>query len=345
MNPDRSADLSAEEWDRLLCLTDKSRLTACLGYRLEKRGLMEGLPEAVKTRFQSAQIYSHYRSRLIRWEMNRLQRALRETDYQVIALKGGAYLLLNLPFAESRLAADLDVLVPASDLSMFETLLREKGWEPEKLSEYDQRYYREWMHEIPPMRHRERKIELDVHHALLPLTAKLRVNSDLLFESAIPVEGSRFKVLCPEDMILHAVIHLFYDSDLDTRIRDVLDLDELLRIFYGTDQDSWVRLLERTKQHGLERPLFYALRYCRQLLDTQIPEEIQLDKRPGGFTTFLMDSLVPKSILPDLPEEKNRFNRLARWLLYVRSHYLRMPLKLLIPHLIYKSFRGGNPSH
>ncbi len=326
-------------------MTDKSRLTANLGKRLERQGVIEKLPAEVQTRFQTAQIYSRYRSRLIRWEMNRLQRALRGTDYEVIALKGGAYLLLNLPFAESRLAADLDILVPASDLSKFELLLREQGWEPENLSEYDQRYYRQWMHEIPPMRHRERKIELDVHHALLPLTAKLRVNSDLLFESAIPVEGSRFKVLCPEDMMLHAVIHLFYDSDLDTRIRDLLDLDELLRIFYGTDQDAWARLSERTKQHGLERPLFYALRYCRQLLDTQTPEGIRLDERPAKFTTFLMDSLVTKSLLPDLPEEKNSFNRLARWLLYVRSHYLRMPLKLLLPHLIYKSVRGHKPSH
>ena len=28
----------------------------------------------------------------------------------------------------------------------------------------------------------------------------------------------------------------------------------------------------------------------------------------------------------------------ARWLLYVRAHYLRMPLHLLLPHLLRKSF-------
>jgi len=340
LDPASSIELTALEWDVLLCMTDKSRLTASLGNRLERQGMTGELPEEVKTRFLAAQIYSRYRSRLIRWEMNRLQRALRGTNYEVVALKGGAYLLLNLPFAESRLAADLDILVPASDISEFERLLQEQGWEPEELSEYDQRYYREWMHEIPPLRHRERKVEVDVHHALLPLTAKLKPNSDLLFESARPIEGSRFKVLCWKDMILHAVVHLFYDSDLDGRIRDLVDLDELFRRFCGSDRDAWAQLMERSKIQGLQRPLFYALRYCKQIVATPIPNDIQFDDKPSRLAIVIMDRLVPRAIFPDLPGKKNRINSIARWLLYVRSHYLRMPLRLLIPHLLYKSIKG-----
>jgi hypothetical protein len=30
----------------------------------------------------------------------------------------------------------------------------------------------------------------------------------------------------------------------------------------------------------------------------------------------------------------------ARWLLYVRGHYRRMPLRLLVPHLVRKAVRS-----
>ena len=34
---------------------------------------------------------------------------------------------------------------------------------------------------------------------------------------------------------------------------------------------------------------------------------------------------------------------LARWLLFVRSHWLRMPLQLLVPHLVRKAWMARFP--
>jgi hypothetical protein len=46
-----------------------------------------------------------------------------------------------------------------------------------------------------------------------------------------------------------------------------------------------------------------------------------------------MDLLVLQVLVPGRPEKPGPGASIARWLLYVRSHYLRMPLTLLIPHL------------
>ena len=46
------------------------------------------------------------------------------------------------------------------------------GWEWVKEDAYDDQYYRRWMHELPPLIHRERDRMIDVHHAILPLTAR-----------------------------------------------------------------------------------------------------------------------------------------------------------------------------
>ena len=42
-----------------------------------------------------------------------------------------------------------------------------------KSDPYDDAYYRRWMHELPPLIHRERDRMIDVHHTILPLTARI----------------------------------------------------------------------------------------------------------------------------------------------------------------------------
>ena len=54
--------------------------------------------------------------------------------------------------------------------SLAEQLLLHAGWSHMKADEYDQHYYREWMHELPPLQHKERGTVVDLHHGILPVT-------------------------------------------------------------------------------------------------------------------------------------------------------------------------------
>ncbi|WP_164045505.1 nucleotidyltransferase family protein, partial [Serratia marcescens] len=65
---------------------------------------------------------------------------------------------------------DLDILVPRDRLDEVEAALLAAGWEWVKPDPYDDAYYRRWMHELPPLIHRERDRMIDVHHTILPLT-------------------------------------------------------------------------------------------------------------------------------------------------------------------------------
>ena len=49
------------------------------------------------------------------------------------------------------------------------------------------------------------------------------------------------------------------------------------------------------------------------------------------------------ALQPDHPSCDSRWTGLARWLLYVRSHALRMPMRLLVPHLLRKSWMQRFP--
>jgi hypothetical protein len=278
-----------------------------------------------------------HHERTVRWEVNRLERVLPDPA-KVVLLKGSAYVMAQLPPARGRLYSDVDLLVPRADLPAIESSLLGNGWEPLKLLPYDQRYYRTWMHELPPLRHRERGTVVDVHHAILPESGRLHPDSASLLERAVGVRGSPFKVLAPADMVLHSAAHMFQDGQLAGAIRDLTDLDDLLRLFGGQNR-FWEEIVPRAERLELGRPLFYALRYATSLLGTPVPAAVDIDSRrfaPVSVSLRVMDRLVGHALRPFHPDESSWRAEIASFLLYVRSHWLRMPPLLLLRHLTTK---------
>jgi hypothetical protein len=225
-----------------------------------------------------------------------------------------------------------------------ESTLIDHGWLHMQLHPYDQRYFRKWMHELPPLQHKERRTVLDVHHTILPRTGRLHPIPELLFESTRRIENSNLWILSPEDMVLHSAAHLFQDSELTGDLRNFLDLNDLFRYFGSRQNDFWARLISRSRAMDLSRPLFYAFRYCSRVLGTPIPDQaIQASESaaPPKPVLRLMDALVDAALFSPEPLPQTGRALLARWLLYVRAHYLKMPPLLLFYHLLRKAIRSS----
>src|SRR5260370_24711376 len=127
------------------------------------------------------------------------------------------------------------------------------------------------MHELPPLKHISRQTVLDVHHAILPTTARLKPDSVKLLAASRPIGGEpRLRILAPVDMVLHSATHLFCNEDVGNNLRDLADLDNLLREFAG-DEAFWPELTVRAVELDLTRPLYYALRYAVRVLGTPVP--------------------------------------------------------------------------
>ncbi|MBF0416765.1 MAG: nucleotidyltransferase family protein [Magnetococcales bacterium] len=327
----------------VLRLARTNAILATLEKRLEQAACLSPLPTRIQSIFEGARMIALDRERSIRWEVGRIQRAFFGTGLPVILLKGAAYHMLEMPFAQGRLTGDVDLLLPYPDLNMAEEALKAWGWISALPDDYDQRYYREWMHELPPMRHRERLSELDLHHAILPRTGRLVTDSAPLIENVREVPGHPgVWTLAPADMVLHATVHLFYDGAFERMgLRDLFDLDSLLRHF-GEQPDFWHELLARAQKLNLSRPLEHALWSCNRWCATPIPETISRQltgiARTPWHARFMRRHLIPRVILPKHPDAQalDPLTGVAAWLLYTRSHWLRMPMNLLIPHLARK---------
>ena len=182
---------------------------------------------------------------------------------------------------------------------------------------------------------------LDIHHTIVQPTARTSVEAEPLAAASQALTGDgRLRILAPTDMVLHSAVHLFNEGEFDRGLRDLLDLNDLLRHF-GAQEGFWPALIQRAEEIGLTQPLFFTLHYLRLLLAVPLPPEAMEAARrwrPPPVRLRIFDALFLRALLPDHPSCDDIFTGFARWLLYVRAHYLRMPLHLLIPHLIRKAF-------
>jgi hypothetical protein len=337
---DLDATLSeAPDWEALIRRGRLADLLATLEHRLRERRALDRVPAAPRAHLVAARIVCGAQQAAMRREVAEIAGALRPLGVPLILLKGAAYLLAGLPAAEGRLFSDVDILVPKATLPAVESALMLAGFATTHHHPYDQRYYRRWMHELPPMQHVKRMTILDVHHTIVPETARVHPNAAELIRNAIALRDyPGVATLAPADMIVHSATHLFQNEELTHGLRDLVDLDVLLRHF-GRDAGFWTRLVARAAALELGRPLYYALRWTSGLLATPVPAEALAAvacHAPSAPVRACMDALLARALMPSPGESATLWARRA---LYVRGHWLKMPMPLLAWHLTVKAFR------
>ncbi len=347
--PVRARGLTPREWEQLLGQARAAGLHGALPFLLDDAGVEA--PPAPRIHLDWLRTVALRHRDSMRNEVRLIAQALARTSggtERLLLLKGAAYLMAELSLARGRLFGDVDILVSKASLPDVERALIIQGWASTKYDSYDQRYYREWMHELPPLEHMQRGTSIDVHHAIVPETAALRPDPERLRAAAVPVpwpdglEGDcALYTLAPQDMVLHSAVHLFSESETDHGLRDLLDLHRLLQHF-GAGPGFWEGLVPRAVQLQLARPLFYALRYCTRMLGTAVPPAVLAAAadagRPSRPLLAVMDALFLRILVPPHPSCADRLTPAARGALYLRGNWLRMPPLMLARHLFHKAF-------
>lgn len=327
------------EWGLAIRQARAANLLATLASRVATFAQPEAIPEPARKHFQAAQNVIAQRNMAVAWECRQLCAALAPLGVEPVFLKGGAYVAAKLPLASHRLFSDIDLMVPRDRLAEAELQLLLAGWLSTNNDAYDQRYYRKWMHEIPPLQHLRRGTTLDLHHALSPLTAKYQARTEMIFSAAIGVPGIEgARVLGPPDMILHAATHLFAEGEADHALRNLFDISELL-CHFQQQVDFHAALAERAFAVGLARPLFYAIHFVRKIFGQEALVDLEqalLPAAPGEMAVKFIESVYIPLFQGSHPSVWQRGTQYARGALYLRGHWLRMPGYLLVPHLIRK---------
>jgi hypothetical protein len=349
LHPQNILELDNAQLNHLISQGRSSELLASLATRLAEKNVDHQLASNVSRHLQSALLVHEKQKHDLVYDTEQIQQTLDAIGEKLVLLKGAAYLLAELPVSRGRLISDIDIIVPHARIGAAEKALNEHGWESSYVNTYNERYYRKWGHEIPPMTNRKRGTTLDVHHNILPPTAGPNVDASLLFNNLIEVKPGIF-TLSWQDMVIHSATHLFHEGEFHHGLRDLWDLDRMLRDFPNRDPVFWECLVERARELELLTSLYHALNFAQQVFGTPLPEGVleEAENRARRLRKPIMDFLYLRAFRPDHPQSKLRFTPQALYLLYVRSHYLRMPLYLLLPHLARKAWmrqtEGSGPS-
>jgi hypothetical protein len=346
-NPTIRPQWTGPEWESVLGQARVTRLLGRLAAHFADQGWVPENRKGPYLHLESGLRLTERQQHEVRWEVSRIAHALRNQSTPVVLLKGAAYLMAELPAARGRLFSDIDILVPHPQIGVVEGSLFAAGWISDERDAYNQRYYRQWMHEIPPLRHIQRNTFIDLHHTVTPPTSRFNVDGARLLEGIRPVAGhANIFVLAPVDMVLHSAVHLFTEGEFYAGLRDLLDLNDLVHHF-AQQAGFWDSLLQRAAELGLGIPLFHALYHLERLFGTSAPAHLSQrvsDLGPNPWSKWFMAWALGLALRPAHPScEAGGFVGLARWLLYVRSHALRMPLRLVVPHLVRKAWMRSFP--
>ncbi|MFN0315719.1 MAG: nucleotidyltransferase family protein [Burkholderiales bacterium] len=344
--PSNAGTLTPGEWNSVIRVGRMARLLGSLHARIERSGQLQSVPQYAAFHLKSEWNLAAYRKQMIIRELRDIQLAVGTLKIPIIALKGAAYIVQQAHCAAGRAPSDVDIMVRKDSLGVVECALKSAGWEMSQVGSYDEHYYREWTHELPPFRMPGHPVELDLHHGILPPVGRLKPDMDSMIAHSVAGRDGFYRVLSEPDQVLHTCVHLFQDSDLSNRLRDLADIDSLLRE-YSDVPGFWERIVARANLHGFQRPLWYSIHYSKVFFKTPVPDSVirGLDAwAPGKATAMLMNRLVPAALCPHNPDAlPSTAVNACRSMLLARSHWLRMPLHLLARHAAVKFWRRFMP--
>ncbi|MEQ8230203.1 MAG: nucleotidyltransferase family protein [Gammaproteobacteria bacterium] len=328
--PSAVTALSLKQWDSLLPMLSQTRLLPHIVAAIDQENIGHDLPARIADHLESTRVRTRRHAKLVEWEIDRLDSLFCNRDEPIVLLKGAAYLCAGLSPALGRVYSDVDVLVRKPCIDEIERDLLAHDWSEVDDPDNQEQFFRRWLHEIRPLKHRRRATVLDLHHNILPAIDSLQFDASLLFERIEKIEGTHcIHVLGPADMVIHACVHLFRNGDFSRGLRDLLDIRALLRDFRALDPRFDEEVQARAECLGVSRPCALAFRFLDKYLRDEAlsapPSNLEY-ALPNSIELATLDFLFRKASLPRSLGANPVPRQVSHWLLE------RYP-----PHLVRKT--------
>jgi hypothetical protein len=331
ITPRTALGFTPRQWQQLVLILRHQQLLACYSLKFKQEGIFENIPTQTQRHFLNADVLAKNHQKQVVFEASELQRELGNNQQYLIFLKGAGYTLSGAPVGESRICNDIDLLADKKSIDGMEKRLCLFGWLSEELTEYDEKYYRKWAHEIPPLRHGKRGTMIDVHHNIVPIISGRHVDADKFATNSVTTEDG-FQILSFAAMTLHSLIHLFFNEEVKKGYRDLIDLHILITT--NNNKAFWFELITLAKETDFGLELFLACRYTHNILQTKIPDFVQDEINLFcPWNIMFLDFIYEKTLKPNHPTSKPKYFAIAEFAVLLRGHFQKMPLHILIYHL------------
>lgn len=335
--PEVTLKFSLSQWSIFIFILRENQILARFYHLSIQDHVFERFPKKVQQHLLSAKVQANRQANQAKFEAFTLTKQLADIDKKPIFLKGVAYTLLGNCASRGRTYSDMDVLVNKQDIKTIEQKLTMHGWFAKEIDDYDEKYYREWAHEIPPLQQHIRGTIADIHHNLIPPISG-RAPDISLFTAELMQTTSNLATLSNHGLVLHSIIHLFFNEDFSHAFRDVTDL-HLLFTEQHNNEKFWLSLLQLSQKTGFTRELYFAVRYCQKITKTEFPSSfiLAINKfQPPSLKLSFHDFIFIRVLNPRHSSLDSWQTNVAELLATIRGHLLKMPLHILLYHSCHK---------
>ncbi|GAB5415438.1 MAG: hypothetical protein Cons2KO_30410 [Congregibacter sp.] len=334
VEPQLALELPPAEWNRILGQARHARVVAKLEAAIRDEGVLPAIPQVAQEVLTGARVHVDYLQQRLRFELTQLDFISRQLPAPFVLLKGAAYIAANSPAGAGRSVRDIDVLVHSEHLADTEAALKDFGWHfKEDLTDYDEYYYRELSHELPPLRHPEHHYELDVHHSLIEPTHLWKPDIELMLAQTVPLSGRHQLTLSTYDQFIHMATHLAASDKPESGVRDLMDGYALLFADKPTP-DTISELIERAKTVGLEAPTIDTLHLLAGLLESteaghSLADVLQTVRVRGSGPLIRWAS---RKIIVEIDDSSGLMKSAAEWLVWGKVQLFRMRPSQMFKH-------------
>jgi hypothetical protein len=335
--PESTSLYTLDQWNHIVLILRHEKLLARFYLLLIAHGMTSSIPNKALRHCKNAETLAAKQRSVVLCETHALKQAVGNDTSFLLLLKGAAYTLCDNGAALGRVYSDIDVLVPKHVINTVESRLAIQGWFSKELDDYDEKYYRQWAHEIPPMQHGTRGTVLDLHHNLVPPVSGKSIDIEK-FVRVAKREVDGVLTLNDSGMFFHSAIHLFFNDDYSSAFRDMTDLWMLSK---DQNDDFYHGLFALHRDFGFAKESIIALHLLKTRYSLNLPEWVytKVSKYIGEISTWEVKLLSkvsePKHALLS-SGERGALNALAE----ARGHFLKMPIGTLAYHTGMKLLRS-----
>jgi len=256
--------LGAGDWQRVVRGSIRLGQGPTLLTRLRDSGRLAELPSHLQHELETTYyLMALYNTRALADLAALVETMIRE-GLEPIVLKGGALAGRLYENIALRAVRDLDLLLRPDEIPVAESIMQRLGYtQPFPVERYDSHFH------LPPFVPPRGQPRVEIHTGLIRPFFPRQPDLDAMRRRAEPIEVGRViaRALCPEDQVLHCCLHLAFGDQFVRGVKDLADIDALVRRPNRFDGEAFVHEVER---QGYGRAAYYALERTRRVFGTPI---------------------------------------------------------------------------
>jgi Uncharacterised nucleotidyltransferase/Transglutaminase-like superfamily len=281
------------DWNRFLQQAHQQGIFLLLNQNLTHYS--QRIPQHIQPQLQAHCQQKTARNLFLAKKLCQILDCFHQHHINVIPFKGSVLSVAIYNSLVLREFEDIDLLIDGQDFPKVKEILSSQGYQPRLVIHPWEQGFTD----------KGDNVHLDIHWQIAPAFIPYPVDFSQLWQrrQTVSIFKQSVNTLSPEDLLLILCVQTLRDAHFyRERLKQICDIAELIR----HTPLNWEFITQQAQASGAERSLFFGLAITQQLLDIELPMEIQQRISRDRVVTAYVHQTI-QHLFKDSTERENLF--------------------------------------